>query len=106
MRKRILRLQNQYKVSQNQLRISSKISLKISTERRWLRMIPSIMNVPRTVLVLLVALTPVRGAAVVEGKVNLAAAPKLPSPPATARYQNKPPIGPPEPRTAIVYLEG
>jgi plastocyanin len=64
------------------------------------------MNLPKTILLLLVALIPVRGAAVVEGKVNLAAAPKLPSPPSTARYQNKPPIGPPEPRTAIVYLEG
>jgi plastocyanin len=65
------------------------------------------MDSLRTIFVLFLALvSPLQGAATIEGKVNLAAAPKIPSPASNVRYQNKPPIGPPEPRTAIVYLEG
>jgi plastocyanin len=47
-----------------------------------------------------------RAAAVIEGQVNLASAPKTPTPSPTARYQNKAPVGPPPARTAVVYLEG
>ena len=65
------------------------------------------MNSLRKILAFLLTIVPTAYAgATVEGKVNLAAAPKSPSQIANARYQNKPPVGPPDPRTAVVYLEG
>jgi plastocyanin len=64
------------------------------------------MGILRTILLCLALVPALHAAATIEGKVNLAGVKKASGPPSTARYQNKPPIGPPEPRSAVVYLEG